>query len=79
MAAITVGTTPVSVPGAQGSQVTIQNVSVNDVEIVEASDATFGDGLLIGAGQAYEPPRNWTKPIWLVSDTADCDVRLLAS
>lgn len=80
MAKLTVGVTPVEVPRSGPGRPVIQNLGPGTVYLDTDNDGvTTGDGLRLEPGDAFEftHAASYETGVWLVSDTADTDVRVI--
>lgn len=74
---VIVGTTPVELPEYGRGLPVIQNLGPGILYLEESNQVTTANGLRIAVGDTYEYPLPATDPIWLVSDTAGTDARVL--
>lgn len=82
MAQITVGTTAVALTFSGRQQPVIQNLGPGIVEVDRDPALTFGTGIQIAVGAAYEFPgalggSSDPDPVYIISDTIDTDVRTM--
>lgn len=77
MAKVTVGTTPVQLPVDVGETPAIQNLGPGVVYLDTRSNVATGTGLQIPVNTTYEWPKDITKAVYAVADTANTDVRVL--